>query len=277
MSGIDQNIVYHATRLRSTFADGTGHPRTITGSGFVVVQPDFLMFVTNKHNLDPCLKLGNDTTFTVKKVEVEFREELSSGWGDKTKFFEILDLAKSIYYSPDADVAIIKISESNIQNYEPSYKLAALEEKELAKDDFFSSNLSVMDAASFIGFAGGRESQWWDTKRSLAISRTAHISSIPSFPFENKEIPTANVCLVSGLSFSGSSGSMVLSHAKGTKNLSIGGSQKYVEPKVIGIMSGHWKDTEGEMFAHSGLSYFTRSTSIIGLIRTVKASVWEGR
>ena len=75
MSGIDQNIVYHATRLRSTFADGTGHPRTITGSGFVVVQPDFLMFVTNKHNLDPCLKLGNDTTFSLFCLNMKYLEE----------------------------------------------------------------------------------------------------------------------------------------------------------------------------------------------------------
>ena len=69
--------------------------------------------------------------------------------------------------------------------------------------------------------------------------------------------------LFRSLSFSGSSGSPVISHEKG-----IPGISGYVEPKILGIMSGHWWDEEPEsgMFFHSGLSYFTRVTSIRELV-----------
>ena len=72
--------------------------------------------------------------------------------------------------------------------------------------------------------------------------------------------------LVSGLSFSGSSGSAVISHEKGIRlGVGLSGSN-YVEPKLVGIMSGHWwNDEKQDAFQHSGLSYLTSSIAIIDL------------
>jgi hypothetical protein len=81
--------------------------------------------------------------------------------------------------------------------------------------------------------------------------------------------------LVSGLSFSGSSGSPVFNHPKGS---SPGGNvvdRSYVPSKIIGIMSGHfWEnpDDPPEMFRHSGLSYLTQSTAILALIAAARAN-----
>ena len=56
------------------------------------------------------------------------------------------------------------------------------------------------------------------------------------------DINTTETCLVNDLSFEGSSGSPVLTYPKGIKtgNGLIGGN--YIEPRLIGIMSGHWDD-----------------------------------
>ena len=74
---------------------------------------------------------------------------------------------------------------------------------------------------------------------------------------------------MSGLSFSGASGSPLLSHEKR------GGSNGFGEPsfddhvavsKIIGIMSGHLLEEQEGLFDHSGLSYFTRAPSIQALV-----------
>jgi len=60
---------------------------------------------------------------------------------------------------------------------------------------------------------------------------------------------------------------MVLLHQKGIPPGDIV-DPMYAPPTILGIMSGHWWDVakEPEMFRHSGLSYFTRSTSILELV-----------
>jgi hypothetical protein len=125
-----------------------------------------------------------------------------------------------------------------------------------------------MDAASFIGFAGNKDSQWWDQLWRLGIARTVNIASVPGIPFTHADLKTSDVTLVAGLSFSGSSGSVVILHEK---SLKVGDglvNPHYVPPKVIGIMSGHWWDIGAEpgLFLHSGISYFTRSSSVLSLL-----------
>ncbi|MFX9181044.1 hypothetical protein ABTN76_20040, partial [Acinetobacter baumannii] len=74
-------------------------------------------------------------------------------------------------------------------------------------------------------------------------------------------------CLVTGLSFGGSSGSPVFTYEVGFNcPEGIKYSGRYVEPKLIGIMSGHWFDKIPEKFNHKGISYFTKATSILSLI-----------
>jgi hypothetical protein len=157
---------------------------------------------------------------------------------------------------------------------------------DIANEEFFKNNLNVMDNASFIGFPGKGGHPWYDTFWNLAIARTVNIASHPAVPFTNKEIKTSDVMLVSGLSFSGSSGSPVLSHSKlsGAAVPYLTGAQEPSQlqysfipiirwinnnityPKLIGIMSGHWEEdassllggngkSGSDVFHHSGLSY----------------------
>lgn len=129
-----------------------------------------------------------------------------------------------------------------------------------------------MDLASFIGFAGTKDVKYWDQKWNMPIARLCIISSWPEIQFTHPKIQTANTALVSGLSFSGSSGSPLILHAKCIETGGESDSTSYVPPKVIGIMSGHWtvSSTTSEWLEHSGLSYYTRSTLILKLINNHK-------
>jgi hypothetical protein len=139
--------------------------------------------------------------------------------------------------------------------------------RELATQETLATRLSMADLVTFIGFPRGPDKvPWFDTAAHLPIGRLAGLASRPDTPFTNPQIPTADVTLVSGLSFRGSSGSPVVSHIKHAAG--IGHAQQFAEPMVLGIMSGHWWDEQIEpsLFHHSGLSYFTRATSIRALL-----------
>lgn len=122
---------------------------------------------------------------------------------------------------------------------------------------------------SFIGFPV----DWYDTDWNLPIVRPLNIACLPEIPFTNSNIETSDVHLVSGLSFKGSSGSLVIMHSKGIDIKVEGGltmdGKPFAPCSILGIMSGHFWDKEEDipkMFRHSGLSYYTRASSIRELL-----------
>ena len=129
-----------------------------------------------------------------------------------------------------------------------------------------------MDFVSFIGYPGSNGLGWWDQRWNTPIARMATIASNPAVPFTHDSISTADVTLVSGLSFSGSSGSPVLLHQKGLRTSGLVVDPAFTPAMLLGIMSGHWWDVTEKpaMFKHSGLSYFTRATSISLLLDTMQ-------
>lgn len=272
MSGIKQAVVFNVSRLRSTFQDEIGTIKKVFGSGFWITWNKSKIFVTNKHNVDPTLKEGKDTQLRLENVEIELRKMEGVNPHKETQFFSINNISGSLSKSDLADVAIFcdPTFLNNLENYGAGN---VLEKEDLADTEFLKKNVRLMDIASFIGYPGNETSKWWDQQWNYGVSRVINIASIPGLPFTNPEILTQDVGLVSGLSFSGSSGSVVILHAKGIKLDENSGLEYsgYVPPKVLGVMSGHWWDPgcEPSMFAHSGLSYFTWSTSILDLIKTV--------
>ncbi len=127
-----------------------------------------------------------------------------------------------------------------------------------------------MDAASFIGFPKPDGQPWWDTRANEPIARMMSIASLPRQAFVNTNLGLTgeeDVVLANGLSFGGSSGSPVILHSKGIKLSGPLTGGDYVPAKLIGIMSGHRMDGSKvpPMLAHTGISYFTRSTSVLEL------------
>jgi hypothetical protein len=272
MGLLDQFAAFAVTRMRGRLDRPGGRPVDFSASGFWLATTDgHLLFVTNRHNVDPKLKHGAGTSFALAAVELQVRRALDG----KVAFHPVTNLSSSVWFAPSADCALIA---------DPRFAGAAMldrgkifREANLAEPDVFPA-LQITDGASFIGYPGFRGRAWWDQVADLPIARLATIASIPTTEFRNEAIKTTDVMLVSGLSFSGSSGSPVLNHPKG---LPPGGDVQdgsHVPSKIIGIMSGHfWEnpDDPPEMFRHSGLSYLTKSTAILELIATARRSGFE--
>jgi len=265
MSGINPGVFLAVSRILVDFRDDIGNLKVISGTGFWVRNEKDNYFVTNRHNLDPTLKLGAETKFRVEKVQLQLRVQNTPGnWRPETSFVAVENFERCLQLHLSADVAVL--SNPSLPSDNPLLGHSTFNLGELATQQFLMDSINPMDVASFVGFPGKDGKKWSDKKWNLPISRTVHIASWPRIAFTNDSIPTSDVLLVSGLSFSGSSGSPVISHQKGIAAALPGVS--YVEPKILGIMSGHWWDEEPkeEMFHHSGLSYFTRVTSIHELL-----------
>lgn len=269
MSGIKPGVLLTVSRIVVDFRDDIGNLRQITGTGFWIEVAENNYFVTNRHNLDPTLKLGEGTKFRLDAVQLQLRAQTKSrGLLPESVFITVGNMDESLRCHPSSDVAVLKnpsLPSDYLVITHGSFSIG-----EIANSKFLEESVNPMDMASFIGFPGQDGNGWWDQRWELPISRTVNIASWPRIPFSNNNIPTSDVVLVSGLSFSGSSGSPVLSHEKGIKvggGLTGGG---YVIPKVLGIMSGHWwnEEPKDRMFFHSGLSYFTRATSILELLES---------
>jgi hypothetical protein len=267
MSGINPGVFLAVCRMLVDFRDDIGNSKTISGTGFWVRSREKDCFVTNRHNVDPAMKLGPTTKFRLEKVSLQLRLQITPGnWRPDTCFAGVENLQSCLRLHASADVAALVNPSLLTENPMMGHSTFTLDE--LGTREFLMESVNPMDVASFVGFPGRDGKAWWDKKWNLPISRTAHIASWPRVAFTHDSIPTSDVLLVSGLSFSGSSGSPVISHEKGIKVGSGLSGSGYVEPKILGIMSGHWWDEEPQTgtFFHSGLSYFTRVTSIRELV-----------
>jgi hypothetical protein len=278
MTGIAQHLIFAVTRIRAGFVDRIGNLfPPVVGTGFFLRTYDKrTVLVTNRHNLDPRLKLGAGTAYRLARLEVELRAvaptaepivDAAEVAGPDTRFVHLGELATSVFASSDADCALVA-DPVWLEREEPYAAMALFTEDNLADERHFREHVRVMDAASFVGFPGRGGRHWWDEQWRLPIVRPASIASWPAVPFSNRSIKTADTLLVAGHSFTGSSGSPVLTHGKGN-------SPTYVPARTIGIMSGHFDEEvehPPEMFRHSGLSYLTRSTSILALLAEARAA-----
>lgn len=261
MSRIDESILLSVNRIRTTFQDIGGLERTGAGTGFWVSlrreKTTVPAFVTNRHNLDPEMQWpGQELKLIESKIELRKQtadDELQS----ETSWISIP--TKTWRLHPEADCAAV--IDPDFAEQQQGFLPIITSYIRIATQFELENIVFVMDLASFVGFPGNKKGMpWWDTFWTLPIARLATLASPPSMPFTNPHInKLGNVGLVSGLSFNGSSGSPLLPHNIPSQNTSM----------IIGIMSGHFSETEPEIFRHSGLSYYTRSPAIrevLGLV-----------
>jgi hypothetical protein len=270
MSGINKIVSFAVNRLKVTFKDSSGATKMGTGTGFwLELNAERRVFITNKHVVDPTVTFGPSTDFELETVELELRKRSDQTYYAETQFFMVKEPKKSLLISEFADCAII--IPPNLHEFPRKFQPSmVLTESDLADQKFFAEKVQIMDFTSFIGFPASTGGGWWDRSWNMPIARFASIASWPEIPFTNDYIKTGNVTLVTGLSFSGSSGSPIILHEKGIRTGPGLDNPDYVGPKVLGIMSGHWWEAADtpEMFIHSGLSYYTRSTAILDLLYT---------
>lgn len=252
--GLSTQILHTVSRISVKFSAFGLEDISITGTGFwLQTKNNNIVFVTNKHMVDPKLKLSSETPYRISSLKLHMRhyDYISSKYLATVDQIDIpLDkchLTGSFY----SDCSILEFKGKIIDD--SKYGFAHINENMLATSEDFLNNIDVTNLLSFVGFP----KKWTDKQFDLPISRNSYIASHPAISYSHNEIKTIDNCLVSGMSFSGSSGSPVFLH-KTSKS----------EAKVVGLMSGHWN--EGDSFVHSGLSFFTKSTAIISLLQHIR-------
>jgi len=270
VSDVPESVIFATTRVQSTFSSEYNPARTWTATGFFVDCGGWSALVTNRHVVDPSLtpKL---TGWKLERLEIQVRRGANTEHQPEVEFVEA-DLGRSkIICSKEADVAAIGVA--LVYGEHEHLTFGDIDIANIADEAFLCERARLMDLASFVSFASSGKTTWWDERWNTPIARLASLASLPSRPYYNNSIKTADVGLVSGLSFTGSSGSPLFLHAKGMRNMSVANAS-YQEPKLIGLMSGHWEladERAPEMFQHSGLSYYTRATAIRDVIERLAA------
>ncbi len=305
------SLPWSVTHVKSNFVNHLGHIKTTIGTGFWLCACTYRrkhIFVTNKHNIDPLLKVGSDykldsISIKLRKLIKENQSGSSFSLSKETAYFEVANLEESIYSSESADCSIIFPVE--LKERPADFKpFTAFRIEDIAGTSFFNNSVNITDYCHFVGFPGNNSTRvpWWDHSYSAPISRFASIASNPVtyLSFEHPNINTSDIVLVSGLSFSGSSGSPVILDQKGVgadssylsnsdfikvrckngfyknseilediaSNLIVSFEDKnFVPRRLIGIMTGHLEEEGAQNHMHSGLSYFTRTTSLFPLIQ----------
>lgn len=266
MSGVNQSVVYSVARIRCMFNNSTtGLTETFRDTGFWVGQGARRAFVTNRHTLDKSFSSERREDLELAGIEIELRHLEGDIAYNETGFFAVNNFQSCYHLHPTADCAVLIDPEFDCPREFADHVPLSLDT--IADGEFLRGKAQLMDFVSFIGFPGHDDDPWWDQQANIPIARMASIASTPERSFVNSAIRTADVVLVSGLSFSGSSGSPVFLHRKGIRATPPLVAD-FVPATLIGIMSGHSMEAGPlpEMLRHTGLSYLTRSTSILELL-----------
>jgi len=287
-------VPWAVSMVRMTFADELGNSRTTNGTGFWLSTADgHRIYATNRHVVDASLAYHDDET--LKKLRIT-RTEVHVRRGDDTSlmyepgsFFEVREPRWLLHES--ADVAILVDPKIHGASDANGYKVYCLPESFLADGAWINTQLRMMDECYFVGYPsvmaadGETVVRFYDVPANFPIARQAIIASGPFYT--HKDIKTAGVMLVSGLSFHGSSGSPVITPLLGMPPGSVktfdpdawANGQivaEHREPRLIGIMTGKLETREIDgVFIHAGLSYFTRAGYIVELIRNARESGWK--
>lgn len=254
------NFLLSVVRIETTLANDVGDSKSGSATAFFVRgRNGHAYLVTNKHNVTG-LVLG--PRYSLVRLAVHVRQFDGDTPRPETQLVEFpLDDTRRLLHHETSDVSIYDTHNLGLPD---GHRIAVWMEENYVAEQRVHDVLQPMDFVSFIGFPGRRGDPWIDKVWHTPIARLASISSMPGVPFTNDKVPTTDVTLVNGLSFAGSSGSLVISHARDWAVL----GRDPVPVQVVGIMSGGWNaDPFGE---NSGMSYYTRSTSILELLHKAR-------
>lgn len=270
MGRLDEIPQFTVARLRGVaeHEDPVLHPgeRTFLASGFwMQLSEGPCGFCTNKHNVLPSMKAAG---MRLLQLEIEIRRAS----GGPPAFYRVQNLDAALWMHDAADCAVIL--NPAVENLPADAKLFPLPETWLG-DQVHFERLQLADEAFFVGFPGFNGRMWFDDDKILPIARSCSLASIPSIAFTNAEVRTSDTLMVAGLSFTGSSGSLVANRAKGIAPGGDISDPSHVPSHIIGIMSGHFSDPAPALPAalqHGGLSYLTRSTALRELFQIARAA-----
>ena len=263
---IGNEYLYAAYRITATFKarDESEFEKSGTAFGVQNSKGQFC-FVTNRHILDAGY---NDKAGKYIGCElVAMRVAAFKAKDEKTELkpterivFDLLWEPKAVRFATDYFEDVACIVQPKVASVDGSEVTLAffLKFDELADDAWIEGKLSICDAVAFPGFP-----PWHDRLENRPILRTGTIASDPRANYSDATTPKGRRVAYEAFSFGGSSGSPIVALQKGFKpgpGIQLSG---YREAKIVGINAGH---LTGEYGAHSGVSYFIKSSVILELI-----------
>ena len=257
--GLDNQFLYAAYKIDSTFANNVGESVTCSGTGFWIRNDDLaLVLVTNRHMVDIEFASSNYLGYTLRKLVVSGKISDENGLPNidqqwtldhpRIKYPTILENDIACLIEPDAKLG--RPGLSRIDYWIPRDLLANKED--------FKARISICDFVAFPGFP-----EWHDRGQNRPILRTGSISSDPRYDYSWSEKYHGECMAYEAFSYGGSSGSPVFAVQKGPRpgvGISFPG---FRDLKLVGINAGHLRAAKD---SHSGISYMFKSSAILETI-----------
>lgn len=244
------NFIYCSYKVTVTFADDLGNTPTCRGTGFFLAAGDSTVFVTNRHVFDPTYKKKN---FHESMRLVENRILGKSHQGQTYEL--IVDPSQSIFfpdnYEDDVACIVNPQCQSTKENTVVFYHFGV---ETLADEYLFSEGLHPGDRIFYAGFPDP-----YDKLAQRPILRSGTIASDPRYPYSNTGADEGARIVYEGFSSGGASGSPIWAAARG-----FAGAPGAREGTILGVNAGHIDQKFG---AHSGISFFYKSTVILDVLR----------
>jgi len=248
-----RQLLYLAYKLEIEFVDSTGTSKLGTGTAFLLTAGDRLILVTNRHVVD--LDYGAPDSrykdFRLVKIVLHGRS------ADDSRYSVELDPSQAFFFheAKENDVACLinfrttKLPHDNFQLHHHNVIDG------LATADEFITTIWPGDQVFFSGYPALH-----DKLDQRPILRAGIIASDPKYNYSTSGKYEGERVAYEVMSTPGASGSPVYAPARG-----IDGIHEYVRRDIIvGINAGH---IGAEFGAHSGMSYFIKSTAIRDILR----------
>jgi hypothetical protein len=247
-----RQLLYLAYKLEVEFVDSTGTNKLGVGTAFLLAAGDRPILVTNRHVVDLDYNAPDRRYKDFRLVRLVLHGRLA----DDSRYSIELDASQSFLFHTcnENDVACLidfraKLPHENFQLYHHN----GLEG--LATEEEFRTSIWPGDQVFFAGYPAVH-----DKLDQRPIIRAGIIASDPKYSYSVSGKYEGERVAYEAMSTPGASGSPVYAPARG-----IGGIHAYVRRDVIvGINAGH---IGAEFGAHSGMSYFIKSTVIREILR----------
>lgn len=247
------NFIYCSYKVTVNFGDDLGNKIPCRGTGFFVGTADGrLAFITNRHMLDPKYKKP-ESHESLRLIELKILGK--SRQGDTYEMTSDPDQAPFFPENYEDDIACIIgprcTSTSSKTGPEVFYHFGV---EALADDYLFSEGLYPGEQVFYAGFPDP-----YDKLAQRPILRSGTIASDPRYPYSNTGEDEGARVAYEAFSSGGASGSPVWAAARSFKDYP--GSRPGA---IIGVNAGH---IEGKFAAHSGISFFYKSSVVLQLLR----------
>ena len=257
--GLNNDFLYSAYRIDSSFENGDGKHVDCMGTGFWVNDDKSgLILITNRHVVDIAYRNPDYRGYRLSALQVSGKVKDHSGLPEMDQTWIVPH--RRITYSKNIhnDIACLVTSNPQPTLPAPSRVDYWIPRNLFATTHDFASKLVSCDFVAFPGFP-----EWHDHTQHRPILRTGTIASDPRYDYSRPPDICGECMAFEAFSYGGSSGSPVFAVEKGPKpglGISFPG---YRELNMVGINAGHFWDDKG---THSGISYMYKSSAILDVI-----------